>query len=286
VPPISDPLLCVLAPPLDSIRPGDSFSIATLPFFLGWLYATALDLDLPALGAPQPAAAATAAASTPRSGGGATARRASFTDDASDSSPLAASAGAAAAPASTAAASMGARDPLAPLTGSVSQRPAGRRVAVVLGQSYLVLAELIASRLPGQTSSRRTSGAPGVARRADAAVDSAAAISGSYALKKARALAVCPLHTSFSFIPPQAPHILDIRIASREAIPLAAALVPVNGPLAASRASAISFSACVLVLEDSSVAAHAAMHIDSARRRITGGKLDAILRLSFAPWDF
>ena len=105
--------------------------------------------------------------------------------------------------------------------------------------------------------------------------------------RKARALAVCPLHTSFSCTPPQAPHILDVRTAAPEAIPLAVTLQPVSAAGLCSPAATppIVISGCVLVLDDANVAAQAAMHIELARRRIVGGKLDAILRLEAAPWE-
>jgi hypothetical protein len=131
-----------------------------------------------------------------------------------------------------------------------------------------------------------TAGGGGAGGGAVAASLSGDGITGSFSLRKARALAVCPLHTSFSFTPPQAPHILDVRTAAREAVPLTAALPPVAAaglcsPTATPRSL---ISGCVLVFDDANVAAQAAMHIELARRRIVGGKLDAILRLETAPW--
>jgi hypothetical protein len=44
------PALRRLAPPLDSIRPGNSFSLSRLPWFPANLYPTALDLKHPPIG--------------------------------------------------------------------------------------------------------------------------------------------------------------------------------------------------------------------------------------------
>jgi hypothetical protein len=188
-------------------------------------------------------------------------------------------------------------DPLAPL---VRVTHSGRRLAVVLGQSYLVLAELLLARGPGgapgaggagnASSAMALAAQPGYGPSSAAAAAGGTAIGGGFVVSKGRALAVCPLHLCYSFIPPQAVHVLDVRMSSRDAVPLAQALPASHAGLSALTTSphaGVKAHVCgfVLVMDEPDVTAHVAMHIDASRRRIIGVKLDAILRLELPPWE-
>jgi hypothetical protein len=186
-------------------------------------------------------------------------------------------------------------DPLAPL---VRAAHSGRRLAVVLGQSYLVLAELLLARgpggAPGAGGAGNASSAMALAAQPGYGPASAAAggtaIGGGFVVSKGRALAVCPLHLCYSLIPPQAVHVLDVRMSSRDAVPLAQTLPASHDGLSALTTSPnagvkAQVSGFVLVMDEPDVTAHVAMHIDASRRRIIGAKLDAILRLELPPWE-
>lgn len=130
-----------VAPPVDSIRPGNVFTLTAFQYYTAALY-------------PTP----TGTLSAPIAKG----------------LPLAIS-----------------RDPLAPLSAAVGSQ---RRVAVVLGQSYLVVAVVLSQKQSGQASA--PAGVPPRVR--------------------GRAILVTPLHCTFVTPLPDAPMIVDVRVISTD----------------------------------------------------------------------
>jgi len=220
---VSDDLACgafvldtglrLIAPPVDSIRPGNVFTLSTFSFFTA---------------AHFPVAAAVASAPVARGlpGGG--------------------------------------RDPLAPLTAAQSQQ---RRIAVVLGQSYMVLAVILAGR--GGASSRV--GAPG-------------SPGGTPAKVRGRALLVAPLHAVFVTPLPDAPTIVDVRILTRESF--GAGLVQDLGPWKAEGGSRLGegglhlrVASFCLALDQLDAPGRVVAHVETARGRVLMTKVEDVAKL-------
>ena len=229
-------VLRVLAPPPDSIRPGNSFSIAALPWFAATFYPALLDLAVPPVGPPS---AAVAAAAEVQNG------KPTFSGANAALSPL---------------------DVLAPLT-SVSS--AARRVGVVLGQSYIVLAELVSVNGDGAAVPLPAPPAPyGIAASGNQSSHAGPTVATPLS-QRARALTVLPLHYTYtSSAGPRAPHVLDVRCLVRERLPLLRVTATTVGD-----GMALEVAGGVLAMDNADIARYAAGHIESAKRRLLGGKV-------------
>lgn len=156
-------------------------------------------------------------------------------------------------------------DPLKPLSSSLG---GATRLGIVLGQSYLVLAEPVASR---------------------------------GAIQRVRALCVAPLQYTYPHTPSKTPHILDMRVLSRDPVPLTRALplAPTSIRVAADMSVReecehageaggvedtlawpvplqLGVRGFTLLMDSADLSSHTCMHVDAARRRIMEARLTAI----------
>jgi hypothetical protein len=211
-----DPLLRLVAPPLDSIRPGETFPLSSYKWVLAMHYPVTLALPFPPVGLPLPG-------------------------DVSDvTGPL------------------------------VANKLLAKRYGVVLGLSYIVLVEFLM-----KPSSRTAGAAPSPAQPS-----------------KARALTVYPLHFTFVSTPPSLPTALDVRVISRDALPMSQTLPASTdgaGSYTTSPHSKFQTMVCgyTLVLDTADACADAGTYINLTRRKIIASKIDAILSLEydFDPFD-
>ena len=333
-----DPLLKLIAPPADSIRPGNSFSLQRLPWFSASCYPVALNLPSPPVGPPPscsvphpsdhtailaPLAQAASAAgvaslppSTPRDGGAGSASSSSSTSVSGSGSASASAGGSGQSGSGYSQTSVysttnGTASAIATATPSSSSAP--RRVGVVLGSSYLVLAELLQARTAIGTPSAAASAPTAATNSAvpeggasstgtgggnDGAAASVTASTAAALYQRGRALAVVPLHFTFTTVPPKAPHVVDVRFVTRAHVALSRHIAAVTGeeapqtqqlrdstaaqgssvlPPPSSITTRLPLDVCgfCLVLESAELASITAAHVDAARRRVVEGKLAA-----------
>lgn len=215
-------------------------------------------------------------------------------------------------------------DPLASpasLSASLSaamQQQMHRRVGVVLGQSYLVIAEIVQSRSGGSgggAAARPSVPAPAAASSLPAKSNtsgSGGATSSSGAIKiRGRALSVSPLHFTRVAVIPGLPNTVLVTVWCRDKMELAE-LLPmsaVEGPAAASSLTlptassrtlpsptavsttwpssytsslALRCYAFTLVMDNADLAAHTVAHVQAARERILTSKKEALKSLQTA----
>lgn len=151
-----------------------------------------------------------------------------------------------------------------------------RRVGVVLGHSYLVLAEI----LPG----KQAPPLPPVAAQASAGGQTPAAAPAvpqpQYVFavpppQRGRALAVLPLQFAFASVPARAPHVVDLRCLSRDVTPALPAVRLGPGP---EDGVPLEMVGVTLALESPAQAQRVVAHLAAARSRITQARVDALLR--------
>lgn len=250
-----DPPLRRIAPPLDSIRPGRSFGMSRLTWFLASWYPLVLPLAHPPLG------------------GGVAGGPRSDTDTVEDG------------------------DVMTPLALAIQS---SRRVAVVLGHSYLVIADVLPNKLA--TATAPASGKPPTPTTTIAAVSSSSTSSTTTPLGRAaapplsqrgRALDVLPLHFTYATVPARAPHAVDLRCLSRkeEGPPNPGSVAVHLGPgVASADASGRAYGQAdasggvplellggTLVMDNVDLALHTRDHLDAARRRILDAKIAVLL---------
>jgi hypothetical protein len=236
-----DPAIRALSPPLDAIRPGNTFSLQRLPWFAATAYPVVLALPAPPVG-PAPA------------------HPASPSDLTALLAPLAAS-------------GMGGGGGGA-LTGGAAGSATGgggRRVGVVLGQTYLVLADYGTGAPPGvhaDGSARPVSSAGPVGG------DGASAPAPALA-QRGRAVSVVPLHYTYVSVPSGgARHVADVRFVTRTRVALARPIATsITEADAGGGGGVLEVAGFTLVMDTAELAAITAAHVDAARRRILAGKL-------------
>ena len=257
---VPDALLRVIAPPLDSIRVGNMFSVRGLTWYAATQYPITLDLSVPPIGLP-----------ALQGGVPLVPRRPSGVSAASGMS--------------------GGSDPTAPLAVAT---PTARRMGVVLGQSYLVLGEMVARHAstggaPATAGvSEPVAAAPPRPPAAPASTSTATLPGTVLVVTKARAQSVCPLHLTYTFTPPSSPNVLDVRLLARDDIPRSQALPACTDGVAVyttSPHSGVATHVCgfTLVFDTADMCAAVAMYIDASRRRLMASKMDAILALELPP---
>lgn len=270
-----DPLLRAVAPPLDSIRPGNSFSLQRLPWFSASVYPVVLDLPAPPIG-PGHAGGGSGAASSGDPNGvlaplaqAASAAAAALNGGAPGSATVSGSGSAFVpangSPATTSAASGGDASGSAGSSAAAAAAAASaRRVGVVLGSTYLVLADLLPAR---QVTA---GGSGGGGEPSEPSTPTTAGLA-----QRGRALAVVPLHFTYTTVPLRAGHVVDVRFLTRSPVALARQIAVTT----AAETRALDIAGFTLVLDSSELAAITAAHVEAARRRVLDAKHAATLAM-------